>query len=398
MREIEVETRERLLAHLRAIAAGGAGGSLLEATEGEVRAAAEVAAADFAAFDDPFEARGGAAAATADFTFEPIPEDELADPVESAVLGVEAVRRGEMPPPRQLLHAAAIVMRTERPVLTVADSAFATPDPPWQGLGDRLPLLRPRIRAVGRIRAESAPYGKVAGTGFVVGPGLLLTNRHVAKFFVRGLGVTALELDLDEAASCDLDAELGGVTTRLLDLDGPALMHPYWDVALLRVRGAPLADLEPLVLASRRIAAGDLVGRAVAVVGYPVEQFLPTQELRDLRARLFGNLYGVKRLMPGRLMDRHETLAADPAGGPERTVPAVGHDASTLAGNSGSAVIDVETGETLGVHFKGYALDANFAVPAWELARDPRVRDLGVRFSDGAPEPPDPVVEAAWSM
>ncbi len=396
MSELDDSTRERLLAHLRSISAGGAGGSLLEATEGEVRAAAEAAAADFAPFegssDRPF---AGAAAATADFTFEPIPEDELADPVESAVLGVEAVRRGEMPPPGQLLHAAAIVMRTERPVFTVADSAFPPPDPPWSGLAGRLPVLRPRIRAVGRIRAESAPYGKVAGTGFVVGPGLLLTNRHVAKFFVRGLGVTALELDLAEAASCDLDAELGGVTTRILEIDGPALMHPYWDAALLRVRGAPLADVEPLVLASRRIAPGDLVGRAVAVVGYPIEQYLPTAELRDLRSRLFGSVYGIKRLMPGRLMDRHETLAANPAGG-ERVVPAIGHDASTLAGNSGSAVIDVETGETLGVHFKGYALDANFAVPAWELARDPRVRDLGVAFAAGAPEPPDPAVEAAW--
>jgi endonuclease G len=392
---VEDRTRAQLLAHLRSIAGAGEG-SLLEATEGEIRAAAETAAFDLAPLgggDEP----SPAAAATADFSFEPIPEDELADPVESAVLGVEAVRRGEMPPPRQLLEVAAIVLRTERPVLTVADSGFDPPDPPWTGLADRLDLLRPRIRAVGRLRAESAPYGHVAGTGFVVGPDLLLTNRHVAKYFVQGIGTAdRLELDLAEEASCDLDAELGGVTTRILELDAPALVHPYWDVALLRVRGAPLADVEPLVLASERLEPGELVGRAVAVVGYPIEQYLPTQELRDLRARLFGSVYGVKRLMPGRLMDRHRTTASSPAGG-EREVAAVGHDASTLAGNSGSAVIDVETGTTLGVHVKGLALDANFAVPAWELARDPRLHDLGITFAAGAPEPADPEVEAAWA-
>lgn len=395
MSRIEDETRAKLFEHLRSIAASGGGGSLLEATEGEVRAAAEAAAIDLeppgGAGDEP----AMAAAAPGGFSFAPIPEDEPEDPVESVVRGVEEVRRGEMPPPRRLVHLAAIVMRTERPVFTVSESAFARPDPPWSGLENQLPVLRPRIRAVGRIRANSAPYGHVAGTGFVVGPGLLMTNRHVAKYFVEGLGQAELELDLAEEASCDLDAEAGGVTTRILELDGAALMHPYWDVALLRVKGTPLADVEPLALASERVAPIDLYRLPVAVIGYPVEQYLPTTDLRDLRRRLFGDVYGVKRLMPGRMIDRYETTTLNPAGG-RRTVPAIGHDASTLAGNSGSAVIDVDTGVTLGVHFRGDVLEANYGVPAWELARDPRVRALGVSFVDGVPEPPDPQVEAAW--
>ena len=40
------------------------------------------------------------------------------------------------------------------------------------------------------------------------------------------------------------------------------------------------------------------------------------------------------------------------------------HDASTLGGNSGSAVIDLETGEAVGLHFAGSYLQANYAVPA----------------------------------
>ena len=41
-------------------------------------------------------------------------------------------------------------------------------------------------------------------------------------------------------------------------------------------------------------------------------------------------------------------------------------------------------------------LKANYAVPAWEMARDPRVRDLGVAVAAGAPPPDDPWAEA-WA-
>ena len=39
---------------------------------------------------------------------------------------------------------------------------------------------------------------------------------------------------------------------------------------------------------------------------------------------------------------------------------------------------------------------ANYAVPAWELARDVRVRDVRVAFAEDTPGDPDPEVEAAW--
>ena len=45
-------------------------------------------------------------------------------------------------------------------------------------------------------------------------------------------------------------------------------------------------------------------------------------------------------------------------------VSAMTHDCSTLAGNSGSAVLDVTTGEVVGLHFKGITLQANGAMVA----------------------------------
>ena len=44
------------------------------------------------------------------------------------------------------------------------------------------------------------------------------------------------------------------------------------------------------------------------------------------------------------------------------------HDASTLGGNSGSAVIDIDSGDIVALHFAGEYLKANYAVPMYELA------------------------------
>jgi endonuclease G len=79
-----------------------------------------------------------------------------------------------------------------------------------------------------------------------------------------------------------------------------------------------------------------------------------------------------KRLMPGRLTGMKAT---DSFG---RSVKALAHDCTTLGGNSGSAVIDVEGGRVVGVHFSGEPLVANFAVPTWELASDGRLAGAGV--------------------
>jgi hypothetical protein len=61
-------------------------------------------------------------------------------------------------------------------------------------------------------------------------------------------------------------------------------------------------------------------------------------------------------------------------------VQAFTHEASTLGGASGSAVVDLDTGHVIALHFGGAYLRANYAVPAWELSRDARVVDAGVNF------------------
>jgi internalin A len=57
----------------------------------------------------------------------------------------------------------------------------------------------------------------------------------------------------------------------------------------------------------------------------------------------------------------------------ENRVAAMTHDASTLGLDAGAPIIDIETGEVVALHFAGEYLKANYAVPMYELARDPRV-------------------------
>jgi endonuclease G len=67
---------------------------------------------------------------------------------------------------------------------------------------------------------------------------------------------------------------------------------------------------------------------------------------------VFGEIYDVKRMAPGKVASR-------PAGRWYFT-----HDCSTLGGNSGSVVVDIDAGRAVGLHFGGAFRQANYAVTA----------------------------------
>ena len=69
---------------------------------------------------------------------------------------------------------------------------------------------------------------------------------------------------------------------------------------------------------------------------------------------IFGDVYDKKRLAPGQVTEARPDVVL--------------HDCSTLGGNSGSVVLDLATGEAVGLHFAGRFLEANYAVPAAVVA------------------------------
>lgn len=287
----------------------------------------------------------------------------------------------------------AIVMPLYRPVVDILNDEIVTQQlqDTWRDLGteDRVEWNRQKVRSVGRINVPGIMY---AGTGFVVGPNLLMTNRHVAAFFAQGLG-TRVDFQTGQSASIGFYHEKGNTKTESLSVEKVVMIHPFWDMAVLQVKGLN-PDRVPLVLDT---ADPDLLrDRNVVVIGYPGYDPSDDPEFQRVQERVFRGTYYVKRFQPGVLRGREDVESY------KRIVSAVTHDCSTLGGNSGSAVIDVEKGTVVGLHFAGAYLEANYAVSPFDLASDPRVATLasaGVQFSGTVASNGDfyGLLRSAWS-
>jgi hypothetical protein len=218
-----------------------------------------------------------------------------------------------------------------------------------------------------------------------------MTNRHVAEIFSVGLG-THIDFRAGAKAGIDFRQERGTPAgeAKRIDVRRVAMIHPYWDMALLEVEGfdGGHAPLELSVRAPEDYIADGAKPAEVAVVGYPA--FDPRNN-SDVQKTVFGGVFNVKRLQPGYLKPRAHIDSF------EKEVGAATHDASTLGGNSGSAVIDIESGQIVALHFAGRYLEANYAVPMADLAKDPRVIDAGVNFRPAAPRGAD-AYKRWWAM
>ena len=295
-----------------------------------------------------------------------------------------ALAPGEAPQEPQL-RRETIVLKTGRPVLEVSndEAKLVFQDAESQVWRERLVAARTQlvraIRASGRIELQNHSFDWV-GTGWLLRPDIIVTNRHVAALFARqsgdrfvfrfGLDGRPVTADIDFLEEFDRDQE----RTRTFRLRRVLHIEPDRgpDIAFLEV--APEGDK---ALAEHLSLAGALpeVHRQVAVVGYPArDSRIPDLALME---DIFGDVFDKKRLAPGQISGHGSTT--------------VQHDCSTLGGNSGSVVLDLASGEAVGLHFAGRFLEANFAVPAPTVADrlDRALRGRG-RGSAGRSTPPQP--------
>jgi S1-C subfamily serine protease len=204
------------------------------------------------------------------------------------------------------------------------------------------------------------------GTGFLVGDGLLMTNRHVASVFAVKAGASwkftsgvSAQVDYKEEYQRDLSREF-----KVTDILG---IHQTYDMALLKVamkskgKKAPA----PLPIASSKPKAtkdGDVV-----VVGYPAYD---SRNGHAEMLEIFSNIFNVKRLQPG----KSTGLTS------QGKQSILGHDASTLGGNSGSCVVDLESGKVIGLHFGGQYLVGNVSVPLWAMTKDAMLKKQKINW------------------
>lgn len=272
--------------------------------------------------------------------------------------GLEAMGAAfELPPTGHGLEAIIIADEFQRPALLVRHNTFEQPrSSTWRSvLNPNRSKLDQAIRSVGRVELRGHPTFDYVGTAWMIGENIAVTNRHVASIFARkqGSSFSMLTGPLGKfEARIDFHEEFNVLSTAEIAVDKVLFIAEHGDqnpdIALLQLaKGSRLPD--PILLFDGKIKRGQLV----AAIGYPADD--PRNPAAAV-ADIFGSVFEVKRFSPGEI-----------SGNPRGFL--VTHDCSTLGGNSGSVVVDVETGRAVGLHFAGRFRENNFAVEAGELKK-----------------------------
>jgi endonuclease G, mitochondrial len=253
------------------------------------------------------------------------------------------------------LVSEAIVLTAGRPVLLVRSGEFEKALVPLveKRIAPVRAAFKKPISSVGRIELQDHDTFEWCGTGWRVEEDLIVTNRHVAMVFAERYGSNAFRLTKNQAGKkvsprIDFREEWQGPESEEF-----ALVKVLWiapgssdapDMAVLQVKkdvGLP----QPLKLSSKAPKAH----QHIAVVGYPAHD---SRNGEDAMSDIFRDIYDVKRFAPGEVVR------------PGDDTWYLTHDASTLGGNSGSAVFDLGTQEVVGLHFGGSFRKTNYAVKA----------------------------------
>ncbi|WP_161027493.1 trypsin-like serine peptidase [Pseudoduganella guangdongensis] len=278
----------------------------------------------------------------------------------------------------------ALVRLNGRPAVATKNGNVDLEDPLLASWKERLTpfaldgTLAKRIRSVGRIDRA----GKHAGTGFVVGSDLILTNRHVLQAVASPMSSNGppdrFELDdLDisiDFSDCPDDSN-GSDRFRVVEVVGtgsdpiPVVAnHRLLDAALLRVEPHLSSQSLPAPIGLLKAPSESAKNRSIALVGYPgrpKQPMLggkPDLEMIEILSKLYPQ-YGRRYFSPGTVMS-----AASGIPGTENFWT-FNHDATSLPGNSGSSVIALSgDARAIGLHYAGTARHANYAHATAQLA------------------------------
>lgn len=257
----------------------------------------------------------------------------------------------------------AIIERFTRPVHLIQLSTVTQPPdsfPNSEQIGSHLENSRKELEQVipsaGRIDVRNHRLDWV-GTGWMVAPDLVVTNRHVAWEFTserdggfhfrQNFGSPPVRASVDWRREYQRPEESRFRVEKVLWIEPDSSV----DVAVLRIaeHGEDGEARPPLIdLMTREELDGAGVGSWVAVIGYPA--FDSRNNAAD-QQRIFDGIYNVKRLAPGQVT---AVVQQD----------LLHHDATTLGGNSGSVVVDLASGKAMGLHFGGTEGAQNLAVQA----------------------------------
>ena len=235
--------------------------------------------------------------------------------------------------------------------------------------------------AVGRVGlAQDGPAigeDRSYGTAILIDKDKVMTNRHVFNKVYKRI------LDKDDPFGIEFFGVKDSSDTEFYELTNKdvVIIEDYDAVILTLAKPVPALNRIPIKFSSKPPETYD--DRPVLVIGYPAEPSSITDDIR----RAFNDdlVFGVKRYSAGKHF-RHPQDIDDIYGieahtsgrfSAKKTVFAICHNASTLAGSSGSAVICEESGELIGLHFGS----DQFNRPPAEIASPANVAHSGVFLS-----------------
>jgi endonuclease G len=251
----------------------------------------------------------------------------------------------------------AIIRKYGRPALYIQDNKIQEPVLPlWQErLSGAREQLERVIPSIGRVELRGHPRYPWVGTGWLVAPRVIVTNRHVANIFGRHMGIgfqfrldpigRQIRARIDFYEEFERTHESEFQVKEILHIEEEEESRP--DIAFLRIASRDQDDRElplPVALSEHDPQPDQVVG-AVGYAAWDGER-----NDRIVMDRIFEGVYEVKRLHPGEIMETHERF--------------INHDCSTLGGNSGSALLDFETGTAVALHYAGRYENKNYAVKA----------------------------------
>ena len=219
-------------------------------------------------------------------------------------------------------------------------------------------MLQRAARAVGRIEVTGLPGFAYVGTGWLVDKNTIVTNRHVAREFGAADGGRFTFKQASGArpmtAAIDFLEEAGRPrAARVSDRRDPAHRRRAGPGLRAPARREPIRAAQRSRRRSRLPPRRAKPEQQVAVIGYPArDSRVPDAQLMQ---SIFGDVYDKKRLAPGQVTE-----------GAERT--SCSTTARRLAATRARCVLDLATGQAVGLHFAGRFLEANYAVPAAVVA------------------------------
>jgi hypothetical protein len=255
--------------------------------------------------------------------------------------------------------------------------------------------------SVGLVEVERDGAFQPVGTCFRVagGPSRIVTSGHLMRdILAPGAQIRrGFEYRLFKSGGRHLPTRVR-FPDGMFTLATVLCAHPVWDLMVGDLEAAGAA-VPPLAVETDLHAPG-ADGDIVAIIGFPLAASDVTQP-DELELLLHGKL-GRQCLSPGR---------AGPLAPVARPLPKsfsgqdhwLGHDATTLPGNSGSPVISLSTGRVVAVHGHGGHLDRfdrtriadlNGAVPLALVCTEEDAMRVLISGPAGSPSPPPRLWEA----